>query len=982
MIIVVASLVMVGATTAHASGITNSGDDLRTGWYPENAALSPQLVSGGSFGQLWSANVEGQVYGQPLYDNGTVLIATEQNNFYGLDAATGARKWSTSLGTPWNPADLGCGDLTPAVGATATPVIDPASNVAYLTHKTYASGSSGPARWYMDALDMTSGHERPGFPVELAGSAQDAPARTFNPTVEMQRPGLLLMEGVVYAAFGSHCDAGNWQGWIFGVSTAGKLNARFVDNTTATGAGIWQSGAGLTSDGPGTILFSTGNGGAPTQPAAGSSPPANLGESVVRVDVQPDGSLKPVDFFAPFDAPSLDEFDADFASGGVTALPNEYFGTASLPHLAVAVGKEGYVYLLNRDSLGGFMQGAGGADKVVQRLGPNGGVWSRPGVWPGDGGWVYIPTASGSSSSVGSSGFLRAYHYGVSGTGQPTLSLAASSSDAFGFGSGAPVITSNRTESGSALVWLEWMPNGFGGGAQLRAYDPVPAEGKPVLRYSAPIGTATKFATPGVGGNRLYVGNREGKVLAFGSPVKAPLSGPATEFNTTTVGQSSQKTLTLTANEAVTVNSLSFAPSQFSLGPGAPALPVSLSAGQKLSIPIVFAPSQPGLLAGSVTVALAGGESPKFALSGTGQAEGALLSVTPRLVTFPGLAVGGEASESVTFWNGGASPLTITGSELGAGPFNASGVPAAGTKLGPGQSVTVTVDFEPREEGTFLRNFVLHSSAGSAAVGLSGRAASPATLTVSEEAISFGSVVLGSSATRSSTITNVGGTAATINKSKPPVGGEFAAASELPEGTTIQAGQSVTVSVTFAPTAPGPANGVWQINGDDTSGPHQIQFSGSGIAESAPRTPPSAPPSQGGVLGVVAVGPGLTGGELPGPTMELLAVLLRASPRGVVGVRLRCPSGQSRCAGTLALTARGGFTTAAGKAKARQPALARASFTLLGGHAGTVLLRLSPAGRSQLRRLRVLRLRLVIVARGSSGVSRTTRRDVTLRAGR
>jgi hypothetical protein len=103
----------------------------------------------------------------------------------------------------------------------------------------------------------------------------------------------------------------------------------------------------------------------------------------------------------------------------------------------------------------------------------------------------------------------------------------------------------------------------------------------------------------------------------------------------------------------------------------------------------------------------------------------------------------------------------------------------------------------------------------------------------------------------------------------------------------------------------------------------------------------------------------------------------------VVGVRLRCPAGQSRCAGTLVLTGRAGFTTAAGKARrASQPVLARASFTLLGGHAGTVLLRLSPAARAQLSRLRVLRLRLVIVARGSSGASRTTRRNVTLRAGR
>jgi len=530
------------AGRALAAGVTNAGDDLRTGWYPGEGTITPQQVSGGTFGQLWSSAVEGQVYAQPLLSNGTLLVATERNKVYGLDPATGALKWSKplSLGTPWNPADIGCGDLTPSVGVTSTPVIDPVANVAYMTHKTYVSGTSGPARWYMDAVNLASGVEQPGFPVELGGTAQNAPGRTFLAADELQRPGLLLMDGVVYAAFGGHCDHPPWQGWIYGVSTAGKVTARYVDNATEEGAGIWQSGAGLTSDGAGTILFSTGNGGAPSKPAAGKSPPANIGESVVRVRVQPDGSLKPVDFFAPFDAPSLDGYDADFASGGVTGLPSEYFGTAALPHLAVAVGKQGYVYLLNRDSLGGVAQGPSGSDNVVQRLGPRGGVWSRPAVWPGDGGYVYIPTASGSSAG----GNLDVYKYGLSGSGLPSLSLAASSEDAFGLGSGAPVITSEGTTSGSALVWIIWSANRTGNGAQLRAYDPVPVNGKPVLRFQASIGIGSNYSTPGIGGGRLYVGNREGKVLAFGSPVTAPIVGPATSFAATTIGSSMQKTLT------------------------------------------------------------------------------------------------------------------------------------------------------------------------------------------------------------------------------------------------------------------------------------------------------------------------------------------------------------------------------------------------------------------------------------------------------
>ena len=159
------------------------------------------------------------------------------------------------------------------------------------------------------------------------------------------------------------------------------------------------------------------------------------------------------DFFAPFDATSLDNWDADFGSGGIVGLPNAYFGTPSIPHLAVAVGKEGFVYLLNRDNLGGYEQGSGNGDKVVQRLGAFGGVWGRPGVWPGDGGYIYVPTSTG---PTGAGGELDVYKYGVSGSGTPSLATAGAAPGMFGWGSGSPVITSDGTASGSALVWTVW----------------------------------------------------------------------------------------------------------------------------------------------------------------------------------------------------------------------------------------------------------------------------------------------------------------------------------------------------------------------------------------------------------------------------------------------------------------------------------------------------------------------------------------------
>jgi hypothetical protein len=966
-----ASFVLALANPAGAATVTAGGDELRTGWYPESSSISPQLLSGGSFGQMWSANVEGQVYAQPLLANGTLLVATEKNQVYGLDPSSGAAKWSKSLGTPWNPADISCADLTPSIGVTSTPVIDTSTGIAYMTHKTYAAGTSGPARWYMDAISMASGAEQPGFPVELAGTAQNAPSRTFSPTTQLQRPGLLLMGGVVYAAFGAHCDVKPWQGWIFGVSTAGKVTARYVDNTTAEGAGIWQSGSGLTSDGNGTILFTTGNGGAPSKPAAGMSPPGNLGESVVRVRVQGDGSLKAVDFFAPFNGPALDENDADFASGGVTGLPSEYFGTGALPHLAVADGKQGYVYLLNRDSLGGVSQGPGGADSVVQRLGPRGGVWSRPGIWPGEGGYIYIPTSSGASAG----GNLDVYKYGVSGSGTPSLSLVGSSEDSFGWGSGAPVITSDGTTSGTALVWIVWSANRTGSGGQLRAYDPVPVGNKPHLRFAASIGTASNYSVPGVGAGKLYVGTREGKVLAFGSPITPPLQGSALSFPATTLGKSAEKTLTLTANQKLTISSLTSSSSQFALS--SPALPVNLAAGQKISIGVTFKPTQTGLQGATVTATTDGEGQSQFAVSGIGQAEGAELLAAPPVLSFQATAIGGHRSEAATFRNGGSEPLTIEKVELPSAPFSVEGAPQEGGTIASGAAILVTIKFDPTQAGSFSDSIGLQTSGGSAEVVLSAAAGAPGLLQIDSLYNDFGAVLLGTSLTKSFTITNTGGTAVPITKSKPPIGGDFAPASELPEGTTIQAGESVIERVTFAPTQPGPATpGNWLITGEDGNGLHEVMFTGSGM---------SAPPTQT----ADALGPtpaqGISGANESrrrGPLATLARTALSESRRGTVAVRVSCPAWEQSCLGRVVLKATTGTRGARRSSVARSVVLTLATspFALGGGQTRTLTLHLSAKARALLSRVHLLNAAATITARDPAGVTHTAHTNVTIRS--
>jgi hypothetical protein len=332
------------------------------------------------------------------------LVATETNNIYGLDPGTGAQKWTRNLGVPFNPSDLTCSDLTPWVGITGTPVIDPATNIVYLTSKTYVSGSSGPATYYMHAVDIASGAEQSGFPVQIQGPAANDPTHTFDGTHQLQRTGLLLMNGVVYAAFGAYCDPKPYEGWIVGVSTSGQISTMWTDEagvpqSSFPGGGIWESGGGLLSDGPGQIIFASGNGFVPPFPSLGNSVPNGLGQSLARLSMQPDGSLKATDFFSPYDSDQLNSTDSDLGAGAPVALPPQYFGTAIYPHLMVEVGKQGYVYLLDANNLGGRGEGPNNSDAVINRIGPNGGVWGKPSVWPGDGGYIYITTAQGGSGS-------------------------------------------------------------------------------------------------------------------------------------------------------------------------------------------------------------------------------------------------------------------------------------------------------------------------------------------------------------------------------------------------------------------------------------------------------------------------------------------------------------------------------------------------------------------------------------------------------
>jgi hypothetical protein len=805
--------------------ITQAGDETRTGWYPDQAGLDPAIVGGASFGRIFKTALPltpgEQVLAQPIVYNGQILVATESNDLYLLDAATGAITAQRALGAAFDATTLpegACGDIKPTVGITGTPVIDTSSGTAYFFSKSSAGV------WTFHAVDAGTLAERTGFPVTISGTAQNESAHTFDGVHQHQRPGLLLMGGVVYGGFGAHCDVGTYRGWIVGVSTSGQLKALFStekgSGAGGRGAGVWMSGGGLASDGAGSILFSTGNGynqNVYPNPIPGNTDPGPLDEAIARVVVQADGSLKTTDFFAPFNAGTLG--DSDLGSGGVVALPAQ-FGTTSVPRLAMVSGKEGYFYLLNRDHLGGYKQGAAGGDAYVARVPLGGSTWQRPAAWPGDGGYMYVMTNGG----AGGLGFsLQALAFGTDGNGLPTATIVARSPENFGSYSGSPIVTSNGTASGSALVWA------VSNTGELRAYDAVPTGGNLTLRFHDAYGAEAKFTTVGVGAGRVYVGAGDGNVIGYGVTAPPPVSGGPVDFGTVLIGQSATLNATLTANTNMTVTGLAPTDPAFTAGASTPPLPAAMTSGQTMTVPVTFTPTASGPLSASLTVTTSTGTA-SVTLTGMGQVNGPQLVATPSTVNFGGVATGTSKSLSVVLQNAGSQTLTFGGTMAPAAPFSATGVPASGTTLASGAAVTATVTFAPTTDGTWSGSLGVNSDGGNVTIALAATSGAPPLLQITPMTVAYGQVATGAASVLTFAVQNVGGTDLTITKSKPPALGPFAATTLLPEGAVITAGQTVTESVTFSSATAGTFNDVWVITGNDSTGTQNVAFTATAVA--------------------------------------------------------------------------------------------------------------------------------------------------------
>ncbi|HXA29412.1 MAG TPA: choice-of-anchor D domain-containing protein [Candidatus Angelobacter sp.] len=852
------------------------GSPADSGWNSTQADLLPTEVTDPAFGQRFDLPVNGQVFAQPVIsDDGggrrVLVAATANNEVYGVspDSSSAAAYWHDTLAAPWviakNSSTVNCTDITPNVGVISTPVVDTSTHTVYLTSKmpdpADSSGATGMYR--LHALSLVDGSERTGFPVTIGGTADNDPSITFDPTKQLQRPGLLLMNGVVYMGFGGHCDTPTYYGWVIGVgaygaaSNAATITARWVDQKAADGygGGIWMAGSALASDASGNIVLVTGNGTLPeaNPPAtviAGSSPPNNLGEAAMRLIVQSNGKLAATDFFSPSNNQTLNHTDLDLGSSGIALLPAS-FGTTQHPNVAVLGGKVPTLRSVDLSNLGGF---DANTDHVMGSVsyavnGGSSGTWGRPAAWPGDGGWVYIVDMGdvASSGSPRTSGLVALQRtVDASGNVQFVVKGTDPAADADWIQtSGSPTVTSNGSSPLTAVVWAQQNFGHFANQSRLMAFGPVPdSSGQLPLLWTGPLfKRGGKFTAVAVDNNHVYVGTRDDTINTGGGAhvygywlSKVPdMAETPFWFGNQTIGQGRTitQTLPVRASSAVTITGVQSSDAHFAVGTLSPAGGTSMAPASTVQVPVTFTPTATGDVRSTVTLTMSDSTTVSIGVGGTGVPAPAQLTASPATVPFGNHATGSSTPSSFQLSNTGGQPLTIGTSALsGNGAFSVSGIPGNGTTMQPGDTVPVNVTYAPSQgtpQGTTdTATQTVNSSAGAAVITFTGTASAPGVLSVTLDHVNAGSVPLGSSATLHFTVSNTGGTSISLSRSKPP-GGDFHPLTQLPEATSLTPGESVGVDVQFSPTATGSQAATWSLNSDGQGGPITVTLTGTGV---------------------------------------------------------------------------------------------------------------------------------------------------------
>ncbi len=511
---------VTGLLAAPVAVPTYHYDSLRTGWNSNETTLTATNFPS-AFRLIHTVALDDQVDAQPLLVPGltiaggthdVVYVVTESNTVYAIDASSGAILLSRSLGAAV-PAPLHCYNNGPNVGITGTPVIDLTTHTLYLI--AYVNG---PPTYQLHALNLGDLTDKASSPVTVTAShtLTNGSVYRFNAAVQRQRPGLLELNGNIYAAFGGFCDfkADLSRGWVLGwsASTLAPLSSNWLNDTQATSptsyflTSVWMSGYGLSGSGTGSgarLLFSTGNSDCnfykqPEQCPSASTyhVPDHIQESIVKTDANPANLLG---IFTPSNVLTLDKQDADLGSGGAMQLPTQ---SGKVPFLAVGAGKDGRLFLLDRLNMSTPLE--------THQLGA---CWCGPSYFIGSDGIGRIVTSQGSAISTWQLILSPSPHLVQEG------SVSISTGQDPGF---FTVVSSNGTQAGSGIIWAVGRP-GSTTAVNLFAFAATASSGTYKSLFSSSAGS-----WPNTGGNANIVPIvANGKVYVASNKALAIFGGPS-----------------------------------------------------------------------------------------------------------------------------------------------------------------------------------------------------------------------------------------------------------------------------------------------------------------------------------------------------------------------------------------------------------------------------------------------------------------------
>ena len=562
-------LVLPQPAGAQVDVVMQHNDLNRTGANLNETTLTPSNVNTNQFGKLFSHSVDGKVYAQPLYVAGlnfggtihnAIYVCTDDNDLYALDADDGSQLWHDNFGSPVPNSDVGgCGDMSPQIGITGTPVIDTNNGTLYVDSRTL-SGSTYAHK--LHAISLTNGVEKFGGPVTISASVN---GKSFNAHYQHQRPGLLLLNGVIYIAYGSDCDANTYYGWLLGYNET-NLSQTVAFNTTPSGSAgaIWSCGNAPAVDSSGNIYVMTANG---SFNANNGGSDLNYSECFLKLSTP---GLSVSSYFCPSNQAALTSADEDLGSGGPVLLP----GT----DLLVGVGKEGKVFLCNTGSLGGYSTSKNNVVQEFSAFSENDHVGQNPVYWHGPSDQYLYFSAGGSKTKV----------YTFNGSTIDT-SAVAESSETQG-NPGGISISANGTSDG--ILWV--IDDGNNG--TLRAYNADASSSFTELWNSQDdssrdsLGSYVKFVSPTIANGKVYVGaasnlvaygllnTQEDFTISTTPSSQTVLAGNGTNYSVT-IGSVNgfDGSVSLTAGGLPAGASASFTPSSVT-APGSSTLSVTTSA--------------------------------------------------------------------------------------------------------------------------------------------------------------------------------------------------------------------------------------------------------------------------------------------------------------------------------------------------------------------------------------------------------------------